>query len=96
VPSTNRIDRVRDELPDVSLSPLVEHVSSLGQMGKSAGGRVREVVTSLTVLSAASAAVYIALSSPERRERIKDAICRAINFSGVLANDFRDYDEGYL
>jgi hypothetical protein len=53
----------------------------------------RETLAALFWLMAASAVVYLALLSPERREKVKSFVFGAIEETRLLVRDFQGYDE---
>jgi hypothetical protein len=54
---------------------------------------VRETLAALFWLVAASAVVYLAILSPERREKAKSFVFGAIEETRLLVRDFQGYDE---
>lgn len=57
--------------------------------------RVRDSVTSVAVIATVAAAIYALLASTERREAVKDAICRLMETVQTLLDDFRGTEEPY-
>jgi hypothetical protein len=55
--------------------------------------RVRDSVVSIAVLAIVSVLAYVVLMSPERREAIKDALCRLVESAQLFSDDFRGYED---
>lgn len=68
-----------------------EHASHAVEATTSAA---RETVATLFWLIAASTVVYVALLSPDRREKVKSALCQGWEQLLLLTRDFQGYDEG--
>jgi hypothetical protein len=80
-----------DQLPPEDVKTRVTEL--LSNDGSSNSTRVRDSVVSIAVLAIVSVLAYVVLMSPERREAIKDALCRLVESAQLFSDDFRGYED---
>jgi hypothetical protein len=68
---------------------------SAGRVAKQSGSLARETLSTLFWLATASALVYAALLSPERREQLKQLLASVVSEGRTLARDFQGYEEDF-
>jgi hypothetical protein len=97
-PLAEVIDRVMhfaDDRDELSKAPVANMVASVSPSGSSPTSQLRDTLVSIAVISAASALALLFMLSPGRREQLKDALCRLLEYGQVLSDDFRGHDEGF-
>jgi hypothetical protein len=75
-------------------SGMLDTVSAnAGRAMETSTNLAREAIATLFWLLAASALVYLAILSPERREKVKGMVFGAVEEVRLLVRDFQGYDE---
>jgi hypothetical protein len=83
----------RDNVQPATSGVLDSVSAGAGRAVDTSTNLARETLAALFWLAAASAIVYLAILSPERREKVKSFVFGAIEETRLLVRDFQGYDE---